>query len=135
MHNSDLIKQNLDFFSELTQRTLSDFHVTNTSESLTNEIDEVKRFLTKAKFKKLWKVEESKENIDNIILFFKDGTQYEIDADDSLIKEYDKNDEYKLIDECLSKKRNPITNLRFTNKIENVDFKDIETPGEKIFFM
>ena len=58
----DNILENLNYFSELTLRTLSAFHISGTDDNLISEIDDIKRFITKSKVKKLIKVENLSNN-------------------------------------------------------------------------
>lgn len=131
--NEDILN-NLNYFSEVTQRTLSAFHTFGSDASLIDEINSIKRFITNAKVKKLVKVKRI-EN-EKFIRYFSDNSSDIVDLEDlSKPAYYENKYDFSVIEKALSQDINPISSLKLSNSIEHIKNKKIEKPSEIIFFM
>lgn len=127
------ILNSLDYFSVLTQRTLSAFHLSGTNDSLSDDMDEIKRFITKSKVRKLITVIQEGDKYKR---FFEDGYVDYVDLENIITPSYfEIKEEHKMIENALMAEVTPIVSLKLDNDIICVDNKSIEKPSEKIFFM
>lgn len=131
--NENIIS-NLNYFSEITQRTLSAFHFSGTDSTLEDEVEELKRFVSKNRFKKLIKIDILDDN--RYCRHFSDGSKDIVDEEDINTKvAYEKNELFEVIDRALSKDISPIMSIKLSRNIQLVENKKIENPSEKIFFL
>lgn len=129
--NKDIL-ENLNYFSEITQRTLSAFHTFDNTGDLQNEVESLKRFVSNIKVKKL--VKAKKLDNDKYQRFFIDGSTDIVE--DILEPAFYTNDfDFSLIEYALAQSLNPINSIKLQNDIENVRDKKIEKASEIIFFM
>lgn len=128
------ILDNLNYFSELTQRTLSAFHLTGTEDSLNEDILKINNLLKKSRKRKIISVDKTNNN--KFVRHFEDGFSDIVDLEhisDECFIELD--EEYIRIDEILNKTLTPINSLRLGNEIIQTDFISISKPSEIIFFI
>lgn len=128
------ILDNLNYFSELTQRTLSAFHLTGTEDSLNEDIVKINNLLKKSRKRKLISVDKTNNN--KFVRYFEDGFSDIVELEhisDECFIELD--EEYIRIDEILNKTFTPINSLRLGNEIIQTDFISISKPSEIIFFI
>lgn len=128
------ILDNLNYFSELTQRTLSAFHLTGTEDSLNEDILKIINLLKKSRKRKIISVDKTNNN--RFVRHFEDGFSDIVDLEhisDECFIELD--EEYIRIDEILNKTLTPINSLRLGNEIIQTDFISIYKPSEIIFFI
>lgn len=128
------LSNNLEYFSKLTQRTLSAFHVVDKEDNIFDEIEGLKRIINKTIIKKLVKVEELENKL--FIKTYSDGSQETVEEKDIETPcFYDYNElDYSIIKEALLTQASPITNMKLNKFNENAR-KAIERPSEIIFFM
>lgn len=128
------ILDNLNYFSELTQRTLSAFHLTGTEDSLNEDILKINNLLKKSRKRKIISVDKTNNN--KFVRHFEDGFSDVVDlehiSDECFI---DLDEEYIRIDKILNKTLTPINSLRLGNEIIQTDFISISKPSEIIFFI
>ncbi|AOA65365.1 GQ67_03002T0 (plasmid) [Komagataella phaffii] len=129
--NQDIL-DNLEYFSEVTQKTLSAFHVSGTDVTLVEEMEEIKRFVTNAKTKKVLTIQYEGKKFKRI---FTDGSFDIVEESRIMEPAYYTSKGYTLIEKALSQKMSPVACIKGNNKIEKIPFKEIEKPSEKIFFM
>lgn len=131
--NQDIL-DSLDFFSNLTQKTLSAFHLTGLKNDLYEEIKLLEELLNKSKKRKLVKVKIKGPDI--YTRYFSDGFIDEVPFED-LQKESFKNLSTDLlkIESILNRDFSPILSLRLGNEIIECEFKPIDKPIEKLFFI
>jgi hypothetical protein len=141
------IKENLDFFSELTQRTLSAFHTQGPSiendedlentklgeTSLDEEIATLKRFITNSNVKKIRKIDRVGQDY---IILFTDGSKHTCKYTSELYSnfEYDKTDKFDVVEKAFSSKISSVTSIRLGNDIKVAKDQSISRPSERIFF-
>lgn len=131
MNSNQEILAGLKFFAELTQRTLSAFHLSATNDGLEEDIDELKRLFTN-KRKLITCVEENGE----FRRIFEDGYEdvvpFEGIAEPSF---FDISSDLKKIGDVINNNNfNSIAMLKKAD-ISITEFKPIETASERIFFM
>lgn len=129
----DSILENLNYFSEVTQRTLSAFHISGTEDDLTSEIDDIKRFITKSKVKKLIKVENLSNN--KFKRYFSDNSTDIVNEENIMSPAYYQTKDYEIIEKALSQTITPVSSIKLNNNIMLTRNKKIEKPSEIIFFM
>lgn len=129
----DNILENLNYFSEVTQRTLSAFHISGTDDNLISEIDDIKRFVSKSKLKKLIKIEKISNN--KFKRYFSDNSFDIVDEENIMSPSYYQTRDYEIIEKALSQTVTPISSIKLNNNIILVKDKKIEKPSEIIFFM
>lgn len=129
----DNILENLNYFSEVTQRTLSAFHISGTDDTLISEIDDIKRFITKSKIKKLVKVEKLSSN--NFKRYFSDDSYDIVNEENIMTPAYYQTKDYEIIEKALSQTITPVSSIKLDNNIMLIKNKKIEKPSEIIFFM
>lgn len=131
--NSEILEC-MDLFSGLTQRTLSAFHLSDTENTLEDEMNMIK-MIKKAKTRRLITAEKNDDG--TYTRFFEDNHTDIVEIDDIKKESYvELPEEIKKIENWLRKDITPIQSLRLGSKIILTDgFKEIETPSEKIFFM
>lgn len=129
------INDNIDYFSDLTQRTLSAFHLSGTESTLDSEIAAIKRFITNSKYKRIYSIEES-EDSKYVTRFFTDGSSDVVKCTDVLTPAHYTIDAlHEPIAEFLEMELTPIIDLKLSSNINTSDFKKIERYSEKIFFI
>nr|CAC08227.1 putative RNA-polymerase subunit [Schwanniomyces etchellsii] len=127
------ILNNLNFFSNLTQKTLSAFHLTASDEGI-EDAKLLEDLLLKSRKRKLVKVEIISSNLYK--RYFSDDFTDIVEFDNLTLPSYiTKSTETLKIDKILNKPYSPILTLRLGNDIKTIDFKPIETPIEKLFFI
>lgn len=127
------IVDNLEFFSELTQKSLSAFHLTASDESY-EDSKYLKNLISKNRKRVLVKIEIKGSN--SYKRYFSDGfsdiVNYENIKSPShvpLSEEAERINNILLIDYA------PILTLKLGREIKENDWKDIESPIEKLFFI
>lgn len=125
------IQNNLDYFSELTQRTLSAFHISGTDVSLINEIQQVKRYVANYKSRILITVEEHEGKYKR---FFHDGFEDIVDKAHIKKPSYYEDEGIRIIEEGLNRKLGPITAIKYGD-IDTSPRKPIELISERLFFI
>nr|WOF72287.1 accessory subunit of RNA polymerase [Saccharomycopsis crataegensis] len=122
------LKENLDFFSDITQSTLSAFHISGVDNDLYENIENLRRCANNIKTKTLVTIERTDQNI--FKRFFTDGTEDEVEEDYVLEPALY---EESLINNKLNITPDPITSIK-SNKIIKINDKKISTPIEHMFF-
>lgn len=138
------LKENIEFFARLTQKTLSDFHATNSDDALTNEMDTLRQLLNNRRYRKVEYVEES-TNTNKVILHFTDkGPTKEIDVTEINVPveidddEKEEENDYTHVRRLLHNfdELDPVTRMRLTRKIQTFQApRKIQSYPERIFFM
>lgn len=134
MTMNDNILKNLEYFSEVTQRTLSAFHVSGTDDSLVEEMESIRRFITNARTKKLVSIEREGNKFKR---YFTDGSSDLVDFENISEPTYYEDDkfDFSIIENAMKQTISPISTLKVGNNIELVKDKKIERASEIIFFM
>ena len=127
------ILTNLEFFSSLTQRTLSAFHLSGTDETLELDINSLKKYLTTTKHKVIKTVNKI-ENDKYLRIFTDDSTD--------IVKFKDLNKPclttmplIPIIDKALDLTYNPISHIKYGSSIIETHNKKIESSVEYLFFI
>lgn len=128
------VLDSLDFFSNLTQRTLSAFHLTVADDDLYEEIKLLENILINSRKRKLVNAKVSGQGY--VDRFFSDGYQDNVLLSDIMKPSYiNLTPELSKIDSLLNRDFVPILSLRLGRNIIVSDFKEIKSPIEKIFFI
>lgn len=122
------LKDNLDFFSTITQSTLSAFHISGVDNDLYENIESLKRCANNIKIKTLITIEKTDQN--NFKRIFSDGSEDIVTEENILEPSLYEN---SLINDKLNIIPDPITSIKL-NKIIKINNKKISTPIEKMFF-
>lgn len=131
--NKDIL-DNLDFFSNLTQKTLSAFHLSGTENDIYNEVKSLEDLLRNSRKRKLIKVEVL--GSDSFKRYFSDDFTDIVSFNNLNSPSYTElSEEFAHIDILLNKKYSPILSLRLGKEIVTTDFIEISSPIEKIFFI
>nr|CAJ57281.1 putative RNA-polymerase subunit [Millerozyma acaciae] len=127
--------ENLNYFSELTQRTLSAFHLAATEDTLDEDMTYISILINNSIKKKIVNFEFNNDG--TFTRIFSDGTRDNVTL--SNINNQSTitfNDDYIKIRNILDKQITPITSIKLDKNIKITDdFKSIEKPSEKIFFL
>lgn len=127
------IQDVMNFFSELTQKTLSAFHLSNNDDTIYDEVESIKRLLTNVVKKKIVTVTLNDDN--TYTRYFIDGTSDNVDFNDVMkVKQWENTSDYQKIKDLLDKPKSNIVNLKLSKDIPLVDWKETETPTEKLMF-
>jgi hypothetical protein len=126
----EVIKANLNYFSTLTQKTLSAFHVSGSNSTIDDEIDSIKNI--NKKYKKLIDVEIDDDG--NYKRYFADGTSDIVPEDMVLKKHAMESNIDPVVFNALKQQMSPISTIK-SSKIIEVEDKEISRPTEIIFFM
>nr|WOL75528.1 accessory subunit of RNA polymerase [Saccharomycopsis selenospora] len=132
-HNLVKMKQdlvdNLNYFSNITQQTLSAFHISGLDNDLYKDIEELKRSVNNSNQKTLKTVKfNSKTN--KYIRYFEDDSTDEVEEDEVLDPVYYKESE---ISKKLSHKPSPIMSIKLS-KLHVTKDNEINTCLEQMFF-
>lgn len=127
------IKDNLDYFSDLTQRTLSAFHISGTDITLIDEITQIKKYLNNYNTRILVTIEKIDNNTFKRI--FMDSHEDIVTLNELESPSYYEDNTIKIINNALSTELSPIVNLRYGKKIKLVEKKPIESISEYLFFI
>lgn len=127
------IIENFEYFSGLTQKTLSAFHISGINNDLSYEIENVKKYLNENKYKIIKNVSKTEDN--KYIRYFTDGSSdiVEFEFLEKPVKVNISN--IDIIDKALSKELNPISSLKYNKTITETYHKEIVTATEKLFFI
>lgn len=120
---------NLEFFSNITQETLSAFHISGVDSDLYENVQELKRAITKSTTRKLKNIVHDKEN-NKYIRYFTDGFVDKVDDTDVNTPSHYENSE---IFKRLVHKPNPITSIKL-GKIETIRNRNVHSTIERLFF-
>lgn len=127
------MKEVMDKFSELTQQTLSLFHLTGTDSEIDSEMEEIIRILQNKRNKKIISAISNKDG--SFTRIFEDGSTDECKFED-IKKEvcFKVGEENQEIINILNKEGTPLALIR-NSKIKLVENKKIESAVERMFFM
>jgi hypothetical protein len=134
---STKVDELLEFFSELTQTTLSAFHKGGTTTELNDDIADLKRFITHAKYKQIARIDPVPTSVNQVTLVFTDGSTKVVDQSENMIShkhEYEHNPQFDIIKTALEQEMSPITALKLSKEIKLVDHAPIKRASERIFF-
>lgn len=132
--NNEVI-ENLNYFSELTQRTLSAFHLAATEDNLDEDMSYISMLVNNSIKKKIVNFEINDDG--TFTRIFSDGTKDIVSLSDiNKQSTINFNDDYIKIRSILDKQITPITSIKLDKNISiTSDFKTIDKPSERIFFL